>query len=191
MINCKMSTKAHRKSTISFFFIFLFTGLNVSAQNPERTMSELTEQLYDKLLNIKGEGVFFGMQEAIGRGVGWENDNDRSDIESITGDYPAFAGWGADHGITQIARGEGFEDARYKIKLFHDMGGFNTIEWHADNPYGGNYMWKEHPDKSKSVVEAILPGGEKHQEFLTQLDNMAAFFNTLIDDDGKKNTYYF
>ncbi|WP_435801476.1 glycoside hydrolase family 26 protein [Polaribacter sp.] len=146
----------------------------------------MTQKLYDKLFNVKGKGVFFGMQEATGRGVGWRDDNDRSDIEMVTRDYPALAGWGADYGITQIARGEGFEAARYKMKLFHDMGGFNTIEWHAQNPYGGNYMWKGHPDKSKNVVKAILPGGEKHQEFLTQLDNMAAFFNSLIDDDGLK-----
>ena len=27
---------------------------------------------------------------------------------------------------------------------------------------------------------------KKHQEFLIQLDNMANFFNSLIDSDGKK-----
>lgn len=170
-----------------FFILFLICVFtNATSQNTERTSSELTQKLYDKLLNVKGKGVFFGMQEATGRGVGWRDDNDRSDIEMVTRDYPALAGWGADYGITQIARGEGFEATRYKMKLFHEMGGFNTIEWHAQNPYGGNYMWKGHPDKSKNVVKAILPGGEKHQEFLTQLDNMAAFFNSLIDDDGLK-----
>ena len=173
-----------KKVLFILFLICVFT--NATSQNTERTSSELTQKLYDKLLNVKGKGVFFGMQEATGRGVGWRDDNDRSDIEMVTGDYPALAGWGADYGITQIARGEGFEAARYKMKLFHEMGGFNTIEWHAQNPYGGNYMWKGHPDKSKNVVKAILPGGEKHQEFLTQLDNMAAFFNSLIDDDGLK-----
>ena len=173
-----------KKVLFILFLICVFT--NATSQNTERIKSELTQQLYNKLLNVKGKGVFFGMQEATGRGVGWRGDNDRSDIKMVTGEYPAFSGWGADHGITQIAQGEGFEDARYKIKLFHDMGGFNTMEWHAENPYGGNYMWKEHPYKSKSVVKAILPGGEKHQEFLTQLDNMAYFFNSLIDDDGKK-----
>jgi mannan endo-1,4-beta-mannosidase len=165
---------------IKFLFItLLFIGLIGNAQ------SELTQQLYDKLLNIKGEGVFFGMHDATGYGVGWNNDNDRSDIESVTGDYPAFAGWGADYSVAQIARGEGFEDARYKMRLFHDMGGFNTLEWHAQNPYGGNSNWEDNPYK-KNAVKAILPGGEKHQEFLTQLDNLAAFFNTLIDSDGKK-----
>ena len=168
-----------KKTLFILSLICVFT--NATSQN-----TELTQELYDKLLNIKGEGVFFGMHDATGYGVGWNNDNNRSDIESVTGDYPAFAGWGADYGITQIARGEGFEDARYKIKLFHDMGGFNTIEWHAQNPYGGNYSWDNHPDPSKNVVEAILPDGEKHQEFLTQLDNMANFFNSLIDSDGKK-----
>ena len=158
----------------------------MTAKGNSPAMSELTQQLNDKLLNVKGQGVFFGMHDATGYGVGWNNDNDRSDIESVTGDYPAFAGWGADYSVAQIARGEGFEDARYKMKLFHDMGGFNTIEWHAQNPYGGDYSWGNHPDQTKNVVEAILPGGEKHQEFLIQLDHLAAFFNTLIDDDGKK-----
>ena len=55
------------------------------------------------------------------------------------------------------------------------MGGFNTIEWHAQNPYGGNYMWKGHPDKSKNVVKGILPGGEKHQEFLTSIRQYGGF----------------
>jgi mannan endo-1,4-beta-mannosidase len=66
------------------------------------------------------------------------------------------------------------------------MGGFNTFEWHAKNPYGGDYSWENHPDKSINVVEAILPSGDRHQEFLIQLDHLAAFFNTLVDDDGKK-----
>ena len=174
----------------SLVLYLLFVGFIGSAQNPinliEKDRSELTQQLYNKLLNVKGEGVFFGMQDAIGYGVGWNNDNNSSDIEKVTGDYPAFAGWGADYGVTKIARGEGFEDARYKIKLFHDMGGFNTIEWHAQNFYGGDYMWKNHPDKSKSVVAAILPGGEKHADFLLQLENLASFFNSLIDDNGEK-----
>jgi mannan endo-1,4-beta-mannosidase len=158
--------------------------LTADGNNPIRT--EFTQQLYDKLLNVQGEGVYFGMHDTTGYGVGWNNDNDRSDIESVIGDYPAFSGWGADYSVAQIARGEGFEDARYKMKLFHDMGGFNTLEWHAQNPYGANYSWENHPDQTINVVEAILPGGEKHQEFLIQLDHLAAFFNTLFDDDGKK-----
>ena len=151
-----------------------------------RKRSDLTQKLYDTLLSIKGNGIFFGMQHATGYGVGWQNNNDSCDIEKVTGDYPAFAGWGASVTDCNIAQGEGFEDARYKIKLFHDMGGFNTMEWHADNPFGGNCYWERRHDKTKDVVASILPSGEKHQEFLTQLDNIASFFNSLIDDDGKK-----
>lgn len=173
-----------KKVLFILFLICVFT--DATSQNTEKIKSELTQQLYNKLLNVKGKGVFFGMQDAIGYGVGWNKDNNRSDIESVSGDFPAFAGWGADYSVAQIARGEDFGDARQKIKLFHNMGGFNTIEWHAQNPFGGNYMWKEHPNKSKSVVKAILPNGEKHQEFLNQLDNLARFFNTLIDENGKK-----
>ena len=106
-----------KKTLFILSLICVFT--NATSQNTERTSSELTQKLYDKLLNVKGKGVFFGMHDATGYGVGWNNDNNRSDIESVTGDYPAFAGWGADYGITQIARGEGFEATRYKMKLFH------------------------------------------------------------------------
>lgn len=67
-----------------------------SSSAQDAVMSELTQELYDKLLNVKGKGFFFGMHDATGYGVGWNNDNDRSDIESVTGDYPAFAGWGAE-----------------------------------------------------------------------------------------------
>ena len=169
-----------------YILLFICCFNNAISQNTDKKFSELTQKLYNKLLNMKGKGVYFGMRDATGYGVGWNNDNSRSDIESVTGDYPAFAGWGADYSTTQIARGEGLEDAYYKIKLFHDMGGFNTLEWHAKNPYGGDYSWENHPDKSINVVEAILPSGEKHQEFLIQLDHLAAFFNTLVDDDGKK-----
>ena len=168
----------------------LFVGFIGSAQNPtnliKKDWSELTQKLYDTLLAIKGNGIFFGMQHATGYGVGWNNDNNRSDIKSITGDYPAFGGWGVSFKHNNIAKGEGFEAARYKIKLFHNMGGFNTMEWHADNPFGGDCYWKRRHDKTKNMVASIMPGGEKHQVFLTQLDNIASFFNSLIDDNGKK-----
>ena len=150
----------------------LFVGFIGSAQNPtnliKKDWSELTQKLYDTLLAIKGNGIFFGMQHATGYGVGWNNDNNRSDIKSITGDYPAFGGWGVSFKHNNIAKGEGFEAARYKIKLFHNMGGFNTMEWHADNPFGGDCYWKRRHDKTKNMVASIMPGGEKHQVFLTQ-----------------------
>jgi mannan endo-1,4-beta-mannosidase len=76
-----------------------------------RKRSDLTQKLYDTLLAIKGNGIFFGMQHATGYGVGWNNDNNRSDIKSVTGDYPAFGGWGVSFKHNNIAKGEGFEAA--------------------------------------------------------------------------------
>lgn len=184
----------HKKPFLLFLFFFALVSIAGCSKDPavkhdegtREQRSKLTQELYNKLLEVKGKGVYLGMQDATGYGVGWKNNNDSSDIKKITGDYPAFAGWGADYSPCRIAREEGFEDARYKIRLFHKMGGFNTIEWHVQNPYGGNYMWENHPDKSKNVVAAILPGGEKHQEFVKQLDNLASFFNSLIDENGDK-----
>ena len=185
---------SHKESFLLFLFFFVVVSMAGCTKDPtempgdgiREKRSRLTQELNNKLLGVQGKGIYFGMQDATGYGVGWKNNNDSSDIKKVTGDYPAFAGWGADYSPCRIARGEGFDDARYKIRLFHKMGGFNTMEWHAQNPFGGNYMWENHPDKSKNVVTAILPGGEKHQEFLEQLDNLASFFNSLIDDSGEK-----
>jgi hypothetical protein len=185
---------SHIESFLLLLFFFAVVSMAGCTQDPaeipgdgiREKRSRLTQELNNKLLGVQGKGIYFGMQDATGYGVGWKNNNDSSDIKKVTGDYPAFAGWGADYSPCRIARGEGFDDARYKIRLFHKMGGFNTMEWHAQNPYGGNYMWENHPDKSKNVVAAILPDGEKHQEFLEQLDNLASFFNSLIDDNGEK-----
>jgi mannan endo-1,4-beta-mannosidase len=174
-----------------FLSISLITGSvkgssDVVAVDFVKKRSILTQKLYDRLLAIKGKGFYFGMHDATGYGVGWRNNNDSSDIKSVCGDYPAFAGWGADYSPCRLAQGEGFEDARYKIKLFHRLGGFNTVEWHAQNPYGGNFYWETHPDKSKNVVASILPGGENHSKFTEQLDNLANFFNSLVDENGEK-----
>lgn len=181
------------KTNVIFWFlsVSLITGYarvrsDVEAVAFEKKRSSLTQKLYDRLLAIKGKGFYFGMHDATGYGVGWRNNNDSSDIKSVCGDFPAFAGWGADYSPCRLAQGEGFEDARYKIKLFHRRGGFNTIEWHAQNPYGGNFYWENHPDKSKNVVASILPGGEHHSKFKKQLDNLANFFNSLVDENGEK-----
>lgn len=161
-------------------------GSGAKADDSVGKRSKLTQRLYDRLLAVKGKGFYFGMHDATGYGVGWRGDNDRSDIKSVCGDYPAFSGWGADYSPCRLAHGEGFEEARYKIRLFHRQGGFNTIEWHAENPYGGDFRWENHADKTKNVVASVLPGGENHAKFRAQLDNLANFFGTLVDDEGEK-----
>jgi mannan endo-1,4-beta-mannosidase len=98
-------------------------GSDVETNDYVKKRSILTQKLFDRLLAIKGKGFYFGMHDATGYGVGWRNNNDSSDIKSVCGDYPAFAGWGADYSPCRLAQGEGFEDARYKIKLFHRLGG--------------------------------------------------------------------
>ena len=170
----------------SLFFIQECKNTPVGDSLFVKKRSHQTQALYNKLLQVKGKGVFFGMKDATGYGVGWDNDNDESDVKKITGDYPVLAGWGADYTICRIARGEDFNAARYKIQLFHEKGGFNTIDWHTENYFGGDYLWKNHPDKSKNVVASILPGGVNHLNFLSQLDHLALFFNSLIDQNGEK-----
>jgi mannan endo-1,4-beta-mannosidase len=71
---------------------------------------------------------------------------------------------------------------RKRIIEAYKRGGINTISWHCDNPLTGGNAW----DISKNgVVASILPGGEKHELFMTWLDKVANFLNSL-ESGGKK-----
>jgi len=174
------------KTSLSIILLVSISFTCLGQKQDINDKSSHVQELCTMLYEHQGKGIFFGAQDATGYGVGWKNDNLRSDIKSVCGSYPAIGGWGADYSPCQIARGEGFEEARFKIKLFHDLGGFNTMEWHTSNPNGGGYYWKDRKGDCDNIVASILPGGEKHVEFTEQLDNLAAFFNSLLDDEGRK-----
>ena len=139
----------------------------------------MTRLLFHNLRVLAENHILFGSQDPTGYGVGWAGDNERSDIRTITGSYPAIASWS----IKGVADGQAFSNELLRFKLFHEGGGFNTIEWHMDNPLGGDFYWSNRTS-NQNAVEAILPGGPKHPDFLRQLDNIAFFLRNLRDAKG-------
>jgi mannan endo-1,4-beta-mannosidase len=143
-------------------------------------VNRMTRLLFYNLGFLAKDHLLFGSQDPTGYGVGWTGDNDRSDILTVTGSYPAIGAWS----ITGIAEGRSFEGDAYRMKRFHEAGGFNTVEWHMNNLLGGDFYWSGRTSDA-NAVQAILPGGSKHQEFLTQLDNFAFFLKNLRDSRGR------
>ncbi|NTW26159.1 MAG: hypothetical protein HGA37_15780, partial [Lentimicrobium sp.] len=140
-----------------------------------------TQNMYYNLRQIAKYNTLFGMQDATGYGVGWTGNNFRSDVEDVCGSLPAVCSWS----IKDVANGTGFEDLRERITYVANLGGINTLEWHMDNPYGGDFYWENNPYPDSNVVNSILPGGVNHLYWTNQLDNIAIFLRNLKGSKGE------
>ena len=141
--------------------------------------SRETKLLYYNLRNYGKTKMLFGMQDATGYGVGWTGDNDRSDVKDVCGAYPSVFGWG----LADIANGNNFENNFYRIAKFYELNGVNTMEWHCENPFGGNFNWSERLTDNNAVASLVY-GGSKNAWFKERLDRIALFFKNLKDKNG-------
>ena len=151
-----------------------------------------TEQLLENLKALGDSAVYlFGQHDATVYGIGWEADytNDstihsRSDVKSVCNDFPALLSFDLGHielGDERNLDGVPFSRIRQEIFAHYDRGGMITLSWHLDNPLSGGSSWVADSlrDVETHTVAAILEGGEKHKLFLTWLDRVADFLNSL------------
>lgn len=177
------------KRTIQISLFYLLLGMSgvLLAQNPfpsDKKATPETISLYQNLMNLKQSGMMFGHQDDLAYGHGWYAQAGRSDVKDVCGDYPAVFGWELGHlelGDEMSLDSVYFADIRKHIQFVYEKGGVNTISWHLRNPYTGGSSWDV---SSKEVVASILPGGAKHELFLTYLDHLATFFQSLKTNDG-------
>ncbi|MDR1527816.1 MAG: cellulase family glycosylhydrolase [Dysgonamonadaceae bacterium] len=144
-----------------------------------------TVALYNKMDSLLQTGIMLGHQDDLAYGHGWYNEPGRSDVHSVTGQYPAVAGWeigrielDADYNLDSIY----FFNMKRYIREAHNRGAINTISWHGNNIVTGGTAWDCAQD---TVVKSILPGGINHEKFLTWLDKVAAFLLDLKDNEGR------
>src|ERR1700744_6591047 len=52
-----------------------------------------TRWLFRSMQRLVGAGVMLGHHDDLAYGVGWKFDANRSDVKSVTGDYPSVYGW--------------------------------------------------------------------------------------------------
>ena len=163
------------------------------AQSPEKKHQSLSdknatpenENLYQNLILLQEKGFLFGHQDDLAYGVKWRYEEGRSDIKDVTGDYPALYGWdlgGIEHQKSNNIDGVPFKKMKNWIKEIYDRGGVSTISWHMDNPLTMKNSW----DTTPGSLRSILPNGEKHQLYLSWLDEAAQFLGNLKGSDGKK-----
>lgn len=167
---CKSGQTKHTEQTVPS--VFNLVDKNATAK---------TLALYQDLKKISKTGFLYGHQDDLAYGVGWWNEEGRSDVKDVCGSYPAVFGWdlgnlGNERNLDSVL----FSDIQKWIVKVDEAGGINTMSWHMDNPVNLEDSW----DKTKSVY-SILPGGEKHQYYKNRLKTFANFNAPLVNKLGE------
>lgn len=168
--------------------IGLFTscrGILSTTQKSTMQRTNQTEALFKNLKKQAKKGYMFGHQDATVYGVGWEGDDDRSDVKSVVGDYPAVLGFDIGHielGNTHNLDSVSFEAMQKQIVNHYKRGGVITLSWHLDNPLTGGDSWDI---SNAQTVSSILSEGETARKFQLWLERAADFINSL-QTEGEK-----
>jgi len=150
--------------------------------NNKRNENSTALQVKNFLQEIAGEKILFGHQDDLAYGIGWNALPGESDVKRLTGSYPAVFGWDIGNiGDQNNLDGVPFDSIRAYMISAHKLGGINTVSWHNRNPLTGFDSW----NLTGVNVSAMLPGGEFHSAFLTQLNLVADFFRSIKTESGE------
>ncbi|NBA74159.1 beta-mannosidase [Emticicia sp. ODNR4P] len=166
-----------------------FSGISQSAPiDAKATLA--TRHLYQQLWKLRQKGIMFGQQDALAYGLNadktrWIGDANRSDVKTVTGDFPAVIGY--DLGKIEFDSvsnldGVPFSKIRQDIQNTHQRGGLNTISWHLNNPTDPN---KTSWDKADSTIAKIFSDPKALQTYNSWLDKVANFLASLKDTKGQ------
>lgn len=141
-----------------------------------------TVELYRFLQENSGRRTFFGHQDSTTCAHSTTVD---SDVLEVTGTYPAVSGF--DLGRIELDWKANIDDVpfdtiRSEMQRAWSLGSIVTASWHSVNPvtekgYGDNLAPKS--------VAAVLPGGPHHEKYMTWLDKVAAFLQSVTDPEGR------
>jgi len=137
-----------------------------------------TIYLYSNLNKLSYDYLIFGMHDATGYGVGWENNDDRSDVKDVCGSYPGVYSEDMNH----ILQNEEVTRQRYRMINAYNRGGILTMSWHQFDPLGRSFYASR--VNNERIVETLLPGGQYHEFYKEKLYRVAIFFKTLRGQNG-------
>jgi len=152
-----------------------------------------TENLLANIKKLSETGYMFGHHDDTVYGVGWVGDSAASDVKSVCNDYPAVIGFdiaNIENEDSVNIDGVPFDKIREEVINQYERGGVVTISWHANNPNINQNAWVTDANKpsasDKQTVASILEGGKNNEKFLSWLDKVAKFLNSLETPYGVK-----
>lgn len=155
--------------------------LQIGIMTPTYALS-LKSQFVKQLKKSAAKGVMYGHQDDTLYGFQWKDEDDRSDIKDVIGMYPSVMSFdimGIENGPDSSFR---LRRIRKEISKQHARGGVVNLTWHASNPVTGGDSWDNHDN---AVVEKILTEPHHYDTFISWIDSLAIFFNSLKTDEGE------
>lgn len=144
-----------------------------------------TVNLFKNLQKLSRGHTLFGHQHATEYGHGWEGEEGRSDVKSVTGSHPAMIGvdFLGFSGVPQDAVQRAKDDLRKNVIDTYNRGGVTTIAWHFINPVSpGAFYWRD--SVSLPAVKYIIPGGDAHDKYKQILDGIGEWAHSIKGADG-------
>ncbi|SMC67897.1 mannan endo-1,4-beta-mannosidase [Pedobacter africanus] len=170
---------------IIFLCLCVLNKLQAAAQSlSDKSAGKETVALYKNLYKLSGKHTIFGHQDDLAYGVNWKYIAGKSDIKDVVNDYPGVYGWDLgriEHDSLRNIDGIPFSKMRKYIQDGYGKGAVITLSWHFDNPLTGGSSW----DTTRNSVAAILPGGSKHQLYISWLDKASKFISSLKGSKGE------
>lgn len=179
-----------KRNAVIFVLMLLMWQCAVFAQDKikliDKHATAETKNLYFNLIQLSDDHILFGHQHATQYGHGWQGDENRSDVRSVTGSHPAvigvdFSGLSGrpDSIIERTATA-----MRKTIADTYNRGGVTTVAWHFSNPVTPtDFYWKD--SVSAPAVKMIIPGGSYHEKYKQILRTIGTFAKSVKGSDGK------
>ena len=169
----------------------IFATLAIVSCVSDKSVQTPADALLERLsAQIEDGKIMFGHQDDLMYGHSWKIEDDadifvQSDVKASCGKYPAV--YGMDLGGIELQSPANldknyFDNMRKSAIAHHERGGITTFSWHPRNPLTGGDSWDVSSDQ---VVASILPGGEKHEYFMTWLSKAADFLSSIKTADGE------
>ena len=179
-MNKKLAVESILSLLVLTFVITSCTEANkeISIVDPNATYE--TKALLHNLHDMSGSHAMFGHQATLAYGYTWRNEPSRSDVKDVTGSFPSLYGWDiADFLPNPNIVNESTDSARWAANISYvkeglERGGVITYAWHMRNPVTNQSFYD-----TTRAVHAIIPGGEKHEEYKQTLDVIADYFNEI------------
>lgn len=172
--------------TISIFSPFYHFGQKASFALIDGKATAETKALAKNLKKLSENHILFGHQHATEYGHGWANEENRSDVKSVTGSHPAVIGVDFS-GLSGRSDSSIETNKRRLIKNIsdtYDRGSITTVAWHFNNPVSKtNFYWND--SSAVAAVSYIIPGGSSHDVYKKILQTIADLANTVKGKDGR------
>jgi formylglycine-generating enzyme required for sulfatase activity len=166
----------------------------VRQQAVDPQITDETASLLYRLHQLKGNGVWMGQHDGV-----WVDENGQPDsyFSRLTGKLPAIASFDymfitRRHDDPSWLRQQE-KDIRQRIIAANEAGIAITMCWHYNDPGTGRSFYAKNLDskQKKQAFRSILPDGENHEQYKSDLRTVAAFASSLRDKNNRLIPFIF